>query len=307
MLTRGRVYMSQHLQAAFASIRLFRHKPIATIMTIVVIAITLTLPTLFWVLTYNIERFTTNSARFGHISLYLKLSLDAQQSEEVLSRVRRAHGVAFATLTSPEEGLRNLQTQEGMQDIMTYLPENPLPSVIDVTPSLTMDNVQKLERLYFQLKAYPEVAQAKIDLHWIKRLQAVLSFVESVTHGLMLLLALAVMLIVGNTLRLVLHSHHEEIQVLKLIGAADSFILRPFLYSGIWYGLSGAIVAALFVHVFILSLAMAANGLATAFQMHYSLTGLTLWQILCLLGTASILGWLGARFSVKHQLTSIEP
>ena len=165
----------------------------------------------------------------------------------------------------------------------------------------------KLEQLYLQLKSYPQVDQAKLDIQWINRLQAILGFIDSLAHGLMILLALAVILIIGNTLRLAIHNRHEEIQVLKLVGAKDSFIIRPFLYSGVWYGLAGAIFAVLLVNIFMLSLTLVVNQLAAAYEMHYSLVGLSLRQILLLVLSATILGWLGACLSVKKQLANIEP
>jgi cell division transport system permease protein len=118
---------------------------------------------------------------------------------------------------------------------------------------------------------------------------------------------MAVIVIVGTTLRVAIHSRQEEIQVLKLIGAKDPFILRPFLYSGVWYGAIGAIFAIFLVNIFILSLGASVNQLAVAYQMHYPLTGLTIRQILLLVLFAIILGWVGARLSVKRQLASIEP
>jgi cell division transport system permease protein len=194
-----------------------------------------------------------------------------------------------------------------MHDMMRYLPENPLPAVIEVVHALTVDSQAKLDLLAGQLGTLAFVEQVKLDMDWMKRLQILLGFANQLTKALMLLLALAVVLIIGNTLRLSLHHRHEEIQILKLIGATESFILRPFLYSGIWYGLAGAVIAVFLVNIFIISLAKAVNQLIVAYQMHYSLIGLSVSQILLLLMFAVILGWLGARLSVKQQLASIEP
>jgi len=144
-------------------------------------------------------------------------------------------------------------------------------------------------------------------MEWIGRLDTLLSFASKLSHALLALLALAVVLIIGNTLRLAIQNRQEEIQILKLIGATDPFIMRPFLYSGAWYGLGGAVIAVFLVNVFILSLGMVVNQLAVVYQMHYPLTVLSVRQILLLIVFAIILGWIGARLSVKRQLASIEP
>lgn len=307
MLAKIRVFLAYHLQAALTSFNSLYSKPLATLMTVLVIAITLVLPALFWVMSDNMHRLTVKWQHSGHISLYLKSPLPAADEAALLLRVQKATGVGRATLKSSAEGLAELQQQEGMQDVMRYLPENPLPAVIEVTPTLDVNTPIKLKQLYLQLKSYPQVDQAKLDIQWINRLQAILGFIDSLAQGLMILLALAVILIIGNTLRLAIHNRHEEIQVLKLVGAKDSFIIRPFLYSGIWYGLAGAIFAVLLVNIFMLSLTLVVNQLAAAYEMHYSLVGLSMRQISLLVLSAIILGWLGACLSVKKQLASIEP
>jgi cell division transport system permease protein len=225
----------------------------------------------------------------------------------MLQKVRSTSGVGQAQLKSSEDGLAELTQQEGMHDIMRYLPENPLPAVIDVIPALAIDSPAKLDLLSRDLQTLPSVEQAKVDMEWINRLHAILGFASKAAHALMALLALAVLLIIGNTLRLAIQNRQEEIQVLKLIGATDPFILRPFLYAGVWYGMAGAVLAVLLVNIFILSLGVAVNQLAVVYQMHYPLTGMSVSQILLLVLFSTILGWLGARFSVKRQLASIEP
>ena len=144
-------------------------------------------------------------------------------------------------------------------------------------------------------------------MQWVERLQAILRLTGKLADGLMILFALAVVLIIGNTLRLAVHNRYEEIQVLKLIGAKNAFILRPFLYSGVWYGLLGAIFAILLVNIFMSSLTLVVNQLAATYQMHYSLLGLSIEQVALLGLVAIILGWLGACVSVKRQLAAIEP
>ncbi|CDZ77852.1 Cell division protein FtsX [Legionella massiliensis] len=307
MLNKLRSLASYHLQAASNSLNLLCRKPLATMMTVVVIAIALTLPALFWVFTDNLDQLTRSWQRGGHISLYLKSSLTASEETAFLDQIRATEGVGHITLKSASEGLAELQQQEGMHDIMRYLPENPLPTVLEVIPVLAINTPAQMEQLYTRLKAYPQVEQAKLDMEWISRLHAILGFVSKVAHALMALLASAVVLVVGNTLRLAIHNRHEEIQVLKLIGATDPYIARPFLYSGIWYSLAGAILAVFFVNIFMLSLAVAVKQLATVYQMHYPIMGLSVKQAYLLVLVATILGWLGARLSVKRQLASIEP
>ncbi len=306
-MKRLKSFLVHHTQAARSSLSAVSGHPFATAMTVLVIAITLALPALFWVMSDNMRQLVQHGPRLGHMSLYLKISLSATQANETLMRVRETPGVAEARLITPEEGLAELEQQEGMHDIRRYLPDNPLPAVIEVVPALGIHTPAQLEQLYLQLKAYKEVDQAKLDMAWVNRFQAISEFVHWLAQALMGLLALAVLLIIGNTLRLAIHNRHEEIQVYKLMGARDAFIVRPFLYLGIYYGLAGAFVAVLLVDVFLWSTAMAVNQLARVYEMQYALVGLTFRQTTLLLLAAVILGWLGASLSVKRQLAGIEP
>lgn len=306
MLKRIRAHLACHTQAAVNSFNFLCRYPLATTMTVVVIAITLTLPALFWVFTDSINRLTIDWQRSGHISLYLKTST-AEEQNKLLLEVGKIPGVAHTSLKTPAQGMEELQQQEGMKDIMRYLPENPLPAVIEVVPAVNINTPLLIDQLFTQLKAFPLVDQAKLDVEWITRLHAILDFVGKTAHALVALLALAVVFIVGNTLRLAIHNRHEEIQVLKLIGATDAFIARPFLYSGIWYGLAGAVFAVLLVNIFMLSIAVAVQDLAASYHMHYPLVGLSVKQAYLIVLAAILLGWLGASLSLRGRLASIEP
>jgi cell division transport system permease protein len=298
MLIKIKKHLTYHLKALKNSLNSLWEKPLANVMTIIVIGITLTLPAVFFVLADNLQQVNVDWQRGGHISLYLDASSSANEAA-LLKKVRNTEGVAEATLKTAAEGLALLQQQDGMHDIMQYLPENPLPAVIDVVPALDRDNALKLEQLYQTLKAYPQVEQAKIDMQWVKKLYSMLDVVSKLARALMLLLASAVVLIIGNTLRLAIQTRQEEIVVLKLIGANDSFITRPFLYLGMCYGFGGALLALLFVNGIILSLTLLVNQLAASYEIHYTVMALSIGQMMLLAIFSTFLGWLGARLSVR--------
>jgi cell division transport system permease protein len=306
MLDKFRILLALHGQAARRSLHNLCQKPLATSMTIIVIAITLCLPALFWVFTQNIENLTASWKKNGHITLYLQ-PMNEEQVNSLVSELRQIQGIGDLSTKSASDGLAELQQQEGMQNIMQFLPDNPLPTVIEITPSAEANAPSQIEALFQRLQQLPEIEQAKLDLEWINRLHAFLNFMNKLATGFIVLLALAVILVIGNTLRLAIQNRQEEIQVLKLIGAADPYISRPFLYSGLWYGLAGGIFAILLINIFMLSVAIAVDQIAKEYQMHYPLLGLSFKQGFVLIISSLFLGWLGAKMSVKRQLASIEP
>ena len=298
MLTQCRTYLGYHLQAAGRSVRFLLHKPWATLMTVLVIAFAFTLPALFWVFSENVQTLSGDVQRGGHISLYLDSSMPQDESA-LLERVPATPGVVEATLRSPEDGLAELQKQEGMQDIMQYLPENPLPAVIDVIPAATVNTVEQSNELYQLLKAYPHVEQARFDMQWVSRFYTLRDIAAKIATAVMVLLASVVVILVANSLRISMQHRHEETQVLSFIGASNSYIIRPFLYLGIFYGVAGGLVAMVLVQILIISLSSLMSPLAEAYGIHFVFTGLSLEHALFLLMSAMTLGWVGARLSVS--------
>lgn len=307
MLKTLRPLLACHIQAALYSFNALCAKPLATFTTATIIGIVLTLPALLWVFTDNAKQLPINWQEGGHILLYLKKPLSAAEELSFLEEVKRQSGVALATLKTPAEGLEELQKQDGMQDIMRYLPDNPLPAVIEVFPDSTLIHTEEINHLFNQLKSLSKVDEIKLDKEWIVRLHAILAFFSSILKSLAALLLLAVILIIGNTLRLAIYKRHEEIQVLKLLGAADPYIIRPFLYAGIWYGLMGAVFAILFVTIFMVWFSRALEYLAQVYHMHYPFMGLSVKQAYIIMLSAIFLSWVSAKISVKLHLASIEP
>lgn len=304
MLSGSRKRLAYHAQAGMESVRALCHKPVITLLTVMVISISLALPALFQVVVNNLKQLGGDWQHGGHISLYLDASLSSADAATLFERVRTTPGVGTALLKSPADGLAELQQQDGMQDIMQYLPENPLPSMIDVTPTRNMNSSEAINTLYQSLKSYPHVEHVKFDMQWVSRLYALLDIAAHIADGLMLLLAVAVVLIIGNTLRMAILNRHEEIHVLKFIGASNAYIIRPFLYAGVLYGAAGALLAMLMVYLMTLSLSVLVERLAETWQMHYRLMGLSFEQTMMMLLFAMVLGWVAARVSVRSLCRS---
>jgi cell division transport system permease protein len=119
---------------------------------------------------------------------------------------------------------------------------------------------------------------------------------------LALMLAVAALLVVGNTVRVDIASRNEEIGVLLLVGASDAFVRRPYLYAGIWYGLFSGIFAALLAVVIELGLAAPVAQLSQTYDGKLQVAGLPTWLLLVVPLAAAALGWLGARLVSAWQL-----
>ena len=299
--------LAGHRQAIFSHYKVWRQAPLATFMTMMVLAVVLVLPMLLWMFTQNLQRWSNSWDTQHTIALYLKHELTPEQLKTILNRVLQLDGVKHAKLISPEQGLKDLQQDLNLRDSLAYLPENPLPAMIEVLPQSHLSNPQKIATLFTTLKLQPEVDLAQLDLQWVAQLHGIVKFIRRLTYALMGLLGLAVVMIIGNTLRLVVHKQQEELKVLKLIGASEAFIIRPFLYAGLGFGLGAAVLALGLMQLFFWMLDSAFKELFLSYRLPYTGVQVMWGDVVSLFVVSILLGLIAASISVKRQLALIEP
>lgn len=307
MLKSLRSWFAAQRQACQASAQHLSQHPMASILTIVALAITLSLPTLFYVIADNVQSISHRWQPNGQIMVYLKPGLSENDTKTAIKAIQKLDNVAESKIISADEGMALLQNQPGMENLMDYLPSNPLPTAIRIIPVKQSHNALALKQLKSQIMVIKQVDKVKMDQEWISQLHHLSKLITGSTELIFILLAVAVVLIVVNTLRLDIQNRIEEIQVLKLIGATDAYIQRPFLYTGFYYGLIAGIIAMITINICLSFIATLVSQLAASYQIQYSLYSLTPTESLTLLALSSGLGWFGARIAVRSQLKDIEP
>lgn len=301
-----RRWSGDHLRVLFATLGRLLRTPVSTFLTAAVIGITLSLPAGLHVLLRNVSAISYSWEGTLQASLFLKDSVSAERGRELSRTLAQRPGVARTSYVSREQSLAEFRELSGFGEALDLLADNPLPAVIVVTPQRELGE-GPVNRLLQELSGLPEVEVAKLDQKWLERLYAILAIVERAVLILSGLLALAVVVTVGNTIRLDIENRREEIVVMKLIGAPDSFIRRPFLYTGLWYGLFGGLIAALLVHGALRALDGPARRLAGLYESSYQITGLSAESMLGLLAAGVILGALGSAWTVGRHLGRYEP
>jgi cell division transport system permease protein len=276
--------------------------PVSNFMTILVIAIALALPAGLQILLDNGKSLSQSWDGASRISLYLETDLNAKQIDQLASKVRQTSGVASVDIISQTQALADFKQRSGFAEAIAQLDSNPLPPVLVVQPAATHTSPQASE-----FKAIPQVTLAQLDLDWVRKLYAILQLAEKAASALGAALALAVLLIVGNTIRLSVQNRREEIEVVKLVGATDAFIRRPFLYTGFWYGLFAGITCWILLSISLLWLSDPVAQLAGLYQSQFSIAGLSAKQSLQLLAISCSLGLLGSWLSVGRHIRKIEP
>lgn len=295
-----------HLRCFIEAFGRLLHSWVASLLTALVIGITLALPAGLYITVKNLDGLTYSWKTSVQVSLYLKQSVADHGARQLATRVANNPAVAAVDYISPAEGLASFRQASGLSAALAALPGNPLPPVIAVTPDPDLSHVQ-ITTLVAELQKLPGVDRAELDQAWLRRLNAILALLERTAWVIGLLLSAAVIFIVGNTIRLDIENRREEIEVMKLIGATDPFIRRPFLYSGVWYGLAGAVFALLLLGACRLALAAPLTALMHSYNSAFDLAGLGAGGTLWLIVGGMVLGWSGCALTVNRQLRAIEP
>lgn len=303
--TRLRAWRRHHAAMAVDSLKRLLLTPAASFMTWAVIAIALSLPVALYIFLNNAQLVSSNWDGTAQISLYLESRIDDQAGRQLMQELQMRPDVAETRYMSKEQTLAEFKEFSGFGEALNYLDDNPLPAVIVVRPNVS--GIEAQQSLVEELDSLSGVEEAQLDLAWVKRLFHIMELGQRMITALGLLLGIAVLLVVGNTIRLAIENRRQEIVVIKLIGATNAFVRRPFLYTGVWYGLGGGLLAWVLINLSLFWLDGPVRALASAYASDFSLIGLSLGDSLLLLISATLLGWLGAWIAVGRHLGAVEP
>ena len=302
-------WFERHLQTLLASLGRLVRAPFGTALTIGVIGIALALPASLGILVSNARALSGGWEHALDLTLYLKPSLPDHDATQLTERIASRPDVATARLVTATEGLAEFRRWSGLGPALDALKDNPLPAAIVVRPRFVADagDATALAGLADALRALPGVDQVQLDTEWARRFTSILDALRRVVTMLAIALAIAVLLVVGNTIRLDIDTRRVEIEVTKLVGGSDGFVRRPFLYGGFWYGLGGGLLAVLLTEAIALALEGPVARVASAYASSFRLAGLDATAVLVLMAGGAVLGWLGAWLSATRHLRAIEP
>ena len=298
---------ARHLQALLGSLGRLARSPLSTALTLLVIALALALPTSLRLFVTNAQLATGNFANAVEVSVYLKTDVPLAKAQQLAQAAGQRADVAAVTVIPADKGLEDFRTYSGFGEALEALKENPLPHVLHVRPKTEDSSAAALESLRHYFSAWPEVDLVQVDSEWVMRFNAILEVLRLLLLIAAALLGLGVLAVIGNTIRLEIQGRRAEIEVTKLVGGSNSFVRRPFLYTGVLYGLGGALLAWGIVAIAVAVLGDSVATLARLYGSRYTLRGPSRDDIGILLGAGVVLGWLGAWISAARHLRSIEP
>jgi cell division transport system permease protein len=239
------------------------------------------------------------------MSVYLSVPSDSETAQGLLQRLRASKAVRDVRLITEQAALLEFSSLSGFGDVLNAFSENPLPGIIEVVPRERDGAGIKL--LAQQIQGQAGVDQVNFDAAWLERLSAILGILARVLYALGGLFSGAVILIIGNTLRLTIENQRAEIEITKLFGGSDSFVQRPFIYRGFWLGFGGALLAWMIVQLSLLYLSGPVERLAQSYRSNFALEALGFGESMALFALGALLGILGSWVSVWRYLKQIQP
>jgi len=302
---RWRAWRRHHRQSAADSLARVFHQPLSSLLTFLVIGVALALPSGLWLSLENLSTLGGALERPASLSLFLADAVDEGEARALAEELAGRSDVDGVNFVGREAALEEFVAHSGLGDLVASLPDNPLPAVLVVRPAF--DDPVRVEALEVALAGMPRVDEVLVDTRWLQRLQSIMVLARRAVQFLAALLIAAVVLVVGNTIRLTIESRRDEVIITKLVGGSNAFVRRPMLYTGLWYGFGGGLVAAALVAFGTALLRPPVAALARAYDSRFELIGLGVVDSLQLALFGAGLGLAGAWLAAARHLRDIEP
>jgi cell division transport system permease protein len=300
-----RRYLDLHRQNLVDALRRLGRQPFATLLTALVIAIAIALPAGLRVVVDNLGSLSGGWQSAADFTVYFKREVPTERARALSREVAARPDVAGVQFIDRAAALEEFRARSGFGAALDALDGNPLPDTLVVRPASGVTS--NVEGIAAELRKLPETDLVQLDTQWVARLRAMLALARRIVDIATVLLAIAVAIVVGNTIRLEIQNRSPEIEITKLVGGTDAFIRRPFLYLGVCYGLAGAALACLLIYGTLAALGPPVRDLATLYDSRFALTGLSLRESAVLLGAGALLGWAGALLATARHLRAVEP
>ena len=299
-------YLLRHVQVMLSSLGELWRQPVATSMTLLVIGIALLLPAGLFVILKNVEQVSGEWQHANRISLFLQDEISDKRGEQLAEQLKTWPDIVDVSFQSAQQSLNEFREISGLESLLDTLPENPLPAVIIIEPEEEQQQ-EAIEALLKRLDALPEVDLAQLDMQWLQRLRSINETGQRGISILAILLSLSVLLVIGNTIRLAILNRQTEIRVIKLVGGTNTFVRRPFLYTGMWYGFLGGVLAWIALLISLLIISGPIDELAALYDSQFTLKWFGGQMLFALPICGLLLGVMGSWLAVSRHLNAIEP
>lgn len=305
---KNRAWLRRHSYSFFSSLGVLVKHKVGTLMTVLVLGIAMFLPLGLYITLANLDGMNLRQDEWSAITVFFEAGTTQEEVNRVADELKQRFETDAVAIISPAQGMADFRDASGFGESLDMLEENPLPWVMQVSPH--QGSTEEVEAQVGELTGFLEsvgsIEVTQFDYKWLQRLGRMVELGQAAVTVLVLLFGLAVIVVVANTIRLDVASHAEEIEILALVGAGNAFVRQPFLYTGLWYGLMGGLLAVLLLGFTMLYLGRPLGLLLETYGTIFNLRGLGIQQSLWVLSGGGFLGWLGAWISVQRYLRRLK-
>ena len=271
------------------------------LVTIITISLSILIASAFLLFFVNTSDIINSWKKGLRIMAYLKPDINNDGLKDLKQTIQSLEGVDTLTFVSKQEALSRLKTQMKHQSsLFAGLTGNPLPDSIEIRMTATTESWQKIDSLAARVEALPQIDEVEYGQRWVGRFAHIISLFRLAGYAMGTLFFMATIFIVANTIRLVIYSRREEVEIMRLVGATDNFIKIPFYFEGLIQGALGAIIglAMLYMAFIFVSSNVEKGFFPGLFRFHF----LSPTLLLTILLVSMLVGWLGCFVSLKQFL-----
>lgn len=283
----------------------FTKRKFATVLTILVIAVSLTIPTVGYLLWKNTRLAVSQFYPDPELTLYLHKNLSEHDINGVVENLRRfeADKIERFHYISRQQSMDEFRSwSAALSNALDILDDNPLPAVVVLKPKKAFSSAEQMMAFRESLQQIKGVQDVRLDNDWIAKLSAINQLIAKIALTATFLMLFSVFLVIGNSVRSDVASHKATIEVMQLLGATDYFISRPFLYTAMLYGLFGGGLAILFSSLTVSYFTDIVRYITDMFTVQFELNGFDVSEITLIIVIAVFLGWLSALLATNRNI-----
>jgi cell division transport system permease protein len=296
-------YFVSHYQILLKALQRSHASMVSTLMMFLVIAVTLILPSISFLVVKNLKSISQTIQHESQITIFLKKDISVDARNKIEKDLKSHIEISNYHYVKKEEAWSKLQKSIGFNESNNGLSENPLPDAFFISPNTV--NPDQIEILKSSLDRLEGVDQVVVDTGWVKKLNSVLHLANKAIFFASILLAFMLTVVIGNIIRLQMTSHFEEIELSKLLGATNQFVRRPFLYSGFIYGLGGGLTAALGLKLIVICLNQTVVEVEAIYGAQFTIVDLTTLQYLSIVGSSILIAILASFISINQSIKKL--
>lgn len=280
----------------------FKQNILTSLLTILVIAISISLPTIGYLLWKNANQAAHRWSPTPNLTAYISKTFNAEQTDELIEKIKSLSEVEKVNYLSRDDAKEEFISWSGFSSALDLLEENPLPAVAIIIPKPEAKKTEILHKLQSEIFKIDGIDDVKLDDSWFTRLTALTDMVKAIVWAIAIFMIIAVSLVIGNSIRLSIFARKQTIIVMQLIGATEGFILRPFLYSGMFIGFISALVSVVLSEIFIFQIESIILNVSNEFGTVFTLEGLLWDEVLLIVLITIVIGWLSSLITTKRYL-----